>query len=386
LGNESTENERSDGGELDENVDGGTGGILEWVSNGISDNGGGVLRISLSNVGVVSRINGVGHVESSILRGEVVVARDLSEMISLFLEGLNESFKHARSVFFRRSLELSSFNHLLAVIPGTTSVGGRESNLDTRNDDTGEETSTGGVSEDKSDKEGRDDDDGSGGNHLGERSLSGDTNARVMVGLSTINNDRVLSLNFFNHELSGITDGTHGEGREPVREHGTEKESSKGIGVKDINGNLKALGLTNAGNESTEESEGDKSSGSNGETFTDSGGSVTGGIEFVSELSNFFLEVGHLSNTSSVVRDRAVSVNSEGNREASEHTNGGKGDSVHGGEVEGNKDSGAEADDWDNVGHVSESESLDDIGSGSVFTRLGKVLGGAVFVRGVVLS
>jgi len=344
-----------------------------------------VLGVLLLDLRVFFGINGVGHVVSSLLLGEVGVVGELSGSVTLLLESLDEVEEH--TLFFGSgSVELTGFNHLLAVIPSTTSVGGGEGNLDSRDDDTSEETSTGNMSEDESDKEGRDDDDGTGGDHLGERSLSGDTNALFVIGFTSSHDGGVLSLNFLNHELSGISDGTHGEGREPVREHGSEKETSKGIGVEDVNGDGFVEGLTNTGNEGSEKSESDKGSGSNGETFTDSGGGVTCGIELVSHFSNIFFEVGHLGNTSGVIGDGTVSVNGEGDGEASEHTDGREGNSVHGGEVEGNKDGGTEADDWDDVGHVSESESLDDIGSGSEFTRLGKVLGGAVFVGGVVLS
>jgi len=385
FGNEGTENEGSDGGELDENVDGGTGGVLEWVSYGISDNGGGVLGVLLLDLLVLGGVNRLGHVVTGLLLGEVGVVGELSGGITLILEGLDEVEEHSLGGV-TGSVKFTGFNHLLAVIPSTTSVGGGESNLDSRDDDTSEETSAGNVSEDKSDKEGRDDDDGTGGNHLGEGSLGGDTNALSVIGLLSSHDSGVLSLDFLNHELSGISDGTHGEGREPVREHRSEKESSEGVGVEDVNGDGLVEGLSNTGDEGSEKSESDKGSGSNGETFTDSGGGVTSGIELISGFSNVFLEVGHLGDTSGIIGDGTVSVNGEGDGEASEHTDGRKGNSVHGGEVEGNEDGGTEADDWDDVGHVSESESLDDIGSGSEFTRLGKVLGGAVFVGGVVLS
>lgn len=71
----------------------------------------------------------------------------------------------------RGSLEFFSFDHLLAVVPGTTGVGSGEGNLDSRNNDTGEETSGGLVSEEHSDGKGGDDDDGTGGDHLGEGGL-----------------------------------------------------------------------------------------------------------------------------------------------------------------------------------------------------------------------
>merc|ERR1712195_69514 len=110
-------------------------------------------------------INGVGHVVSSLLLGEVGVVGELSGSVTLLLESLDEVKEH--TLFFGSgSVELTGFNHLLAVIPSTTSVGGGEGNLDSRDED----TSTGNMSEDESDKEGRDDDDGTGGDYLGERS------------------------------------------------------------------------------------------------------------------------------------------------------------------------------------------------------------------------
>jgi len=383
LGNEGTEDEGSDSGELDENVDGRTGGILEWVSNGISDNGGGVLGVTLLDNSVLFSVG--LHVEASLLGGEVVVSGESSGGIASFLDGLDVVAEHSL-LGGSGSVELFGLNHLLAVIPGTTSVGGGESNLDTGNDNSGEESSGGDVSEDHADDEGGEDDDGTGGDHLGEGSLGGDGNALLVVSLGSSHNGGELSLDFLNHELSGITDGTHGEGGEPVREHRSEKEAGEGVGVEDINLDLDSVGLSDSGDEGTEEGEGDKGSGSNGESFTDSGSGVTGGIELVSGFTDRFLEVGHLGNTSGVIGDGTVSVNGEGDGEASEHTNGRKGNSVHGGEVEGNEDGGTEADNWDDVGHVSEGESLDDIGSGSVFARLGEVLDGAVMVGGVVLS
>jgi len=344
-----------------------------------------VLGVLLADLLVLGGVNRLRHVVTGLLLGEVGVVGELSGGITLSLESVNEVLEHTL-VGITGSEKFTGFNHLLAVIPGTTSVGGGESNLDSRDDDTSEETSAGNVSEDNTDKEGRDDDDGTGGNHLGEGSLGGNTNALSMIGVLSGHDIGVLSLDFLNHELSGISDGTHGESREPVREHRSEEESSEGVGVEDVDGDGLSEGLSNTGDEGSEESESDKGGRSNGETFTDSGGGVTSGIELISGFSNVFLEVGHLGDTSGVIGDRTVSVNSEGNGEASEHTNGREGDSVHGSEVEGNKDGGTKADNWDNVGHVSESESLDDIRSGSEFTRLGKVLGGAVFVGGVVLS
>jgi len=52
------------------------------------------------------------------------------------------------------SFEFTSFNHLLAVVPGATSVGGRERNLDSTDNDTGQKTSGGLVTEEHADSHG----------------------------------------------------------------------------------------------------------------------------------------------------------------------------------------------------------------------------------------
>lgn len=49
--------------------------------------------------------------------------------------------------------ELASLDEFLAVVPGTTGVGGREGNLNARDDDTSEESSEGLVAEDQTDDE-----------------------------------------------------------------------------------------------------------------------------------------------------------------------------------------------------------------------------------------
>ena len=84
-GNERAENERDDGGELDENVDGRAGGVLERVSNGISDNSGRMLRVTLPDFQVVLGVDGIGHVKSSLFLGEVRVIGQLSSSFSSFL-------------------------------------------------------------------------------------------------------------------------------------------------------------------------------------------------------------------------------------------------------------------------------------------------------------
>ena len=98
------------------------------------------------------------------------------------------------------------------------------------------------------------------------------------------------------------------------------------------------------------------------------------------------MEVGHLSNATSVVGDGAIAVNGEGNREAAEHAKGSESDTVHGSELEGDKNGDSEAENGDDARKVAESETVDDIGGGTVGAGFSELLGGSVLFGGVVLS
>jgi hypothetical protein len=145
-------------------------------------------------------------------------------------------------------------------------------------------------------------------------------------------------------------------------------------------------GTSSSGNESTEEGKTDKASRSNGESLSDGGSGVTSGIKGISLVSNFTWESTHLSNTTGIVRDWAISVDSESNWEGSKHTEGRKTDSVHAGLAEAVANGGSDAEDWDNAGVVSEGETLDDVWGWSLFALFGKILGGSISVAGEVLG
>ena len=208
-----------------------------------------------------------------------------------------------------------------------------------------------------------------------------------------------LILDFLEHSLGGITDGLHGHGGEPVGEHSTDEETSEGERLKDVDlvgvGSLHDFvlsiihgedGVGDTGDESTEEGEGDEASGADGETLADSGGGVACSVKIVSAVTDILNKVGHLSDSTSVVGDGAVSVNGEGDREAAEHADGGKSDTVHGSKGEGDKDGDGEAEDGDDAREVAEGESVDDVGGSTVLASFSEFLSRSVLFGGVVLS
>ena len=353
LGNEGTEDEGADGGELDEDVDGWAGGVLERIADGVTSDGSGVSLSSLSD--------------------------------NLSVDD-----------------ELASLNVLLGIVPSATGVGGGEGDLDARDDATGKDSVGGLVAEEAAGEEWGDDDEETWGDHLLEGGLSGDANAVLVVGelLIGVSSGLLgllhlveLSLDLGKHVLGGITDGLHGHGGEPVWEHGADEETSEGEWLEDVHvegfvaiSTLSSDGDSSAGNEGTEEGQSDEAGRADGETLADSSGGVSSGIEIVSGLADARVEVGHLSDSTGVVRDWAIAVDGEGDWEASQHANGGKSDTVHGGEVEGDQDGDSEAEDGHNGGEVAEGESVDDVGGGTVSAGNGEVTSWGVLFGGVVLG
>ena len=357
LGQEGAEDERADGGELDEDVNRWAGGVLERVADGVTADGG--------SVGIVTLL-------------------DLDQLAIWSLQ-----------------VEHASLNVLLGVIPSATGVGGGEGNLDAGDDAAGEDTVGGLVAEEAASEEWGDNDEDAWRNHLLEGGVRGDGDAVFVIGGEgwVLGHLGELSADLLEHVLGGITDGLHGHGGEPVWEHGTDEETSEGVGLKDVDfegvcGLLDWVlgvwhhedGVANAGHESTEEGEGDKASRANGEALADGSSGVSSGVKGISSLADGLVEVGHLSNTAGVVRDWAVSVDGEGNGEAAEHANGSKSDTVHGGELEGNEDSDGQTEDGDDAGEVAEGEAVDDVGGTAELASLSELLGWSVFFGGVVLG
>jgi len=388
-----TENEGGNGGKLDENVDSWTGSILKWITDGITDNSSDVLLSELEVSGhplVVDLLESL-FVEDfwTVLDFETVLSNLTSvsvgkEFVVLELEG-----SKVDTSFFSLSSEFRSvgFDFLLGVIPSTTGVGLGDSDLDTGNDGTGEDTSGGVWTEDESSEEWGTDNEDTWSNHLLEGSFSGDLDATFIVwlvvstgGFGLLTGVVILD-DEVHHVISGITDSSHGEGSEPVWEHSTDKESSELGWLKDIDG-----GITDSGNESTEEGKTDEASGSDSETFTDSGGGVSCGIEGISEISDFGWESGHFSDSSGIVGDWSISINGKGDWEGSEHTEGGKTDTVHTSVGETVSDGSSDAGDWDNDGNVTEGKTKDNVWCWTFVASVSEPFGWGVGVVGVVFS
>ena len=388
-----TENEGSNGGKLDENVDSWTGSILKWITDGITNNSSDVL---LSELKISLHPSIVEVLEfSSIEKWELVLNRK-TIFVDLSSESVGEEFvvlhldlgEIDTSSFSLLSEDGSvSLNFFLGVIPSTTGVRLRDSDLDTGNDGTSEDTSGSVWTEDESSHEWGTNDEDSWGDHLFEGSFSRDLNATFIVWLIFLTISLLLLtfiiivLDEIHHLISSISNGLHGEGSEEIWEHGTDKETSELGWLKDINGSI-----TDSGNESTEKSKSDEASRSDSETFTDSGGGVSCGIKSISQISDFRWESTHFSASSGIVGDWAISVNGKSDWKGSEHTESGKTDTVHTGVGETESNSSSDADNWDNNGKVTKGETEDNVWCWTFVACFSEMEGWSIGVVGVVFS
>jgi len=250
-----TEDQRHDGGELDQNIEGRSGCVLEGVTDGVT-------------------------------RDRVLVGG---------------------GAFAELGSKAAGLDVLLGVVPGATSVGHGDGELNTRHEGAGEETGGAIAAEDDTSGEGRADDENARPDHLPEGSFGGDGDATGVVGLALAGDDLGELLHaLFYHVVGGFADGFHGHGREGVGHHRTVEQTREHPRVEDVdlrNFSADAIG--------TEEGEGHEGSGSNGETLTDGGGGVSGGIQSISAATHFRSKLGHLGNATSVVRDGSVGIDGQ---------------------------------------------------------------------------
>jgi len=382
-----TEHKGGDGRQLDKNVDSGAGGILQRITNGVTNDGASVLLLE-------------GSHEEELLVSVIVHDVKLLRVVE-FLVLLNASSNEALGVLSSSELvpvllaplvvdSSLSLDFLLGVIPSTTSVGGGDGDLDTGDDGASEDTLDAVLTEENTGNDGNTDDEETRSDHVLEGRLGGNLDALGVVGVSDLSTISLLLqlldgghiLHDNGHHLLGsLADGDHGHGREPVRKHGTDEETRELDGLEDVD-----AGLLNTGDEGTEESETDEAGRANSETLTNGSGGVTSSIEGISSVSNGLGEVGHLSETAGVVRDGAIAINGEGDGEGAEHTEGSEANTVHTSGGEGVGNGKGDAEDGDNAGGIAESETVDDVGGGTLSAGLVESESGAPDVGGVVLG
>mmetsp|Transcript_17468 Transcript_17468/g.55699 ORF Transcript_17468/g.55699 Transcript_17468/m.55699 type:complete len:792 (-) Transcript_17468:58-2433(-) len=334
-------NERENGHELHDNVEGRARGVLERIADSVTDDG---SLVDFAALGLHDAV----HVDAALL------------------------------------------NVLLGVVPSTASVGGGDGHLHGRGDSAGQEASHRGLAKEDTGDERGGHDEKARGDHLAERGVGRDLDAARVVGGSMASlvveeagNGVELALDLLDHLVGGNADRLHGHGREPVRNHSADQEGSKDTRGKDRNGVRAEL---RASDEGTEEREANEASRADREALADGSSGVASGVESIGLLAHLLGEAGHLGDTTGVVGDGTVSVDGEADREGREHAEGGEGHAVEAAEVEGGENGEGEEEDRDDGRLVAEGKTVDDESGGASLTGLGHLADRAVRVRGVVLG
>mmetsp|Transcript_68411 Transcript_68411/g.147627 ORF Transcript_68411/g.147627 Transcript_68411/m.147627 type:complete len:684 (-) Transcript_68411:348-2399(-) len=318
------------------------------------------------------------------------------------LEGITYGVTNHSSLVAVRALTAKegidvALDVLLGVIPSTSSIGHGDGKLHSRKETPGEEAVHGVHTEESSGDEGGKHHEGARGDHLFESRLGGDLHASLVVGaeggvlVEELGGLEELSLYFVHHLHSSLSHRLHGHGREPVGKHGADQEEGEGQGVKDLHadGGIFVgvdLGLANTDNESSIQGERHESGRTDGESLTDSGSGVSGSVKGIGLVADLLRELGHLGDSTGIVTDRAVSIDSETSGKVSKHTHSSQGNSVEIAELESNVHNKGQ----DEHGHddrlVSEGETVDNVGSGAGLAGVGELDDGLVFLGGVVLG
>ncbi len=282
---------------------------------------------------------------------------------------------------------VSHFDVFFRVIPCTTSVGHEDREENTGDGRTSEET-TEGLEAVKTNKNGDRDSERAGEDHLAKCSVCGDLNTTCVVSFDTFFtvtktfDFTELATNFFDHLLRSATNSFHRERGEPEGKHTTDQETCHDFGVDDVECEV-GVRREDFTLECREESESCQCSRTDRETFTDRCGGVTNSVEVVCACANFFTELSHLSDTTSVVSDGTVSINSELDTCGCEHTEGCDRDTVESCEFVSDQDRDNEDEDGTNCGVHTNSETGDDGGRRTCFTLFCDLFDGSVFIGSV---
>ena len=271
--------------ELNENVKGGSGGVLERVSHGITNNTG---LVGIGSLATASSLN---------------------------------------------------LNVLFAVVPGSTGVAHHDSKHHSAADASSKHANKASGSDEESDDKGGQDSPESGEDHLLDTALGRDLDALGAVGLRLAlhqsRNVAELAPDLDDDGSGGLLHTKHGQSSEKEGEHGSEDSSAQDNRVGNVSNGDTGLLL-----EGSQQAQTGKDGRSNGKPLSSGSGGVSKGIERISGITDSLIEAAHLSNASGVVSNRPIGIGGKGHSQGTKHTNSSDGDSVTSSELIAAKNAG----------------------------------------------
>eukprot|EP00756_Hemistasia_phaeocysticola_P031146 Hpha_TRINITY_DN16334_c0_g1::TRINITY_DN16334_c0_g1_i2::g.57871::m.57871 len=387
------EDHGDDGHQLDEDVQRRTAGVLQRVSDGVTDHSRGVDLV----VDVLDR----RHLAERLVRGDGVVAAPLEtarlhvvqdlqlpvgqltlagpvvgvpthldpvlllahdvQGTGLLVSVLRRDVSHGAAHTVNN--HLTALDELLRVVPRTTGVRHRDSHLHTRDRRSGQQARKRLLTEQDTADDGRQHHQTGRRNHLVQTRLGGHVHARGVVGLDLARHQlrpvhRVLelTLDLHHHLHRSLVHRRHGHTGEPVRQHSAHQQTRESAGVDDVHRRDSAVR-----HEGTVQRESHEGRRADRETLPDRRSRVTGGVQVVSHVTDRVVHLSHLNDTTSVVRDRAVRVDGQTDRHRRQNTKGSERDTVHQAQVEGHVNSHRHREARHDAAVVTHSQTLDHV-------------------------
>ena len=135
-----------------------------------------------------------------------------------------------------------------------------------------------------------------------------------------------------------------------------------------------------------EEDHGGQTGGTDGVALGNGLGGVADRIQRIGDGADRVVQFGHLGNAAGVVGDRAVGIHGNDDAGQGQHGDGGNGNAVDTGTLEGDDDAGSDDNDRSGGGLHGDTETGDDVGAVAGGGGLGDMLDRRVLGGGVVLG
>mmetsp|Transcript_31071 Transcript_31071/g.84254 ORF Transcript_31071/g.84254 Transcript_31071/m.84254 type:complete len:408 (+) Transcript_31071:115-1338(+) len=284
---------------------------------------------------------------------------------------------------------------LLAVVPGAAGVGHGHGQLHGGDQGAGQQAKHRLHAEEGAREQGRADDKSARRDHLLQRGLCRDRDAPVVVRLELLAalQDRLaltvpqgeLPLHLLDHLARGLAHGLHGEGGEPIRDHGTDEQEGKGDGLQDVDAVQFHADALQAHDEGAVQGQGHQCRRADGKALADGRCGVARGVQGIGAVAHVRGELRHLRDAAGVVGDRAEAVDRQARRQGREHAQGRQGDAVQVAQGERHVDVRGQHEDWDDAALVAQGHAEDDVHGGAGLAGRRQLAHGHVGVRREVL-
>ena len=326
--------QRHDVDDLDQRVDGRTGGVFVRVANGVA-----------------------GH-------GCFVGFRALAAVVAVL------------DVF-------------LGVIPGTAAGAHGNGHEQTGDDGAHQQAAQGRRPEDQADHNGRNNRQQAGDHHLFDGRCGQHVHSRVVLGLARAVHDALdvakLTSHFHHDRARSAADRFHGHGTEEVGNQAADEQADDDFGVAQVELDVgtQALQFVGVVGEKHQRSQTGRA---DGVAFGDGFGGVAHRVQRIGDVAHAGRKFGHFGDTAGVVGDGAVGVERDHDAGHAQHGGGGNGNAVQAAQVKGAVDGGAHKQHRPCGGAHGHAQAGDDVGAVAGGGGLGNVLHRGVLGAGVVLG